>query len=110
MRFALADVVRALEDAALPRDRLGDLPTTANGITDDSRTIQPGTVFVAVRGTERDGHAYLGAAHAAGAVAAIIERPPPRPAPDGAAGTRRPRRASRGADGGRGGGRLACTR
>jgi len=79
MQFTFADVVGALEDAALLRERLGDLPATANGITDDSRTIRPGTVFVAVRGTERDGHAYLAAAHAGGAVAAIIERPEQRP-------------------------------
>jgi UDP-N-acetylmuramoyl-L-alanyl-D-glutamate--2,6-diaminopimelate ligase len=42
-------------------------------IVDDSRAVRPGALFVAVRGTERDGHDYLPDAGARGAVAAIIE-------------------------------------
>ena len=42
------------------------------GITDDSRQVSQGSLFVAVRGTARDGHDYLGAiADRAGA--AIVE-------------------------------------
>src|SRR5205085_6096424 len=54
------------------------------GITDDSRLVKPETLFVAVRGTERDGHDFLEMAQRAGAVAAIAEQasrvPPGMPA------------------------------
>jgi UDP-N-acetylmuramoyl-L-alanyl-D-glutamate--2,6-diaminopimelate ligase len=45
------------------------------GITDDSRAVQPGALFVAVRGSTADGHAYLADAAAKGATAALVERP-----------------------------------
>jgi UDP-N-acetylmuramoyl-L-alanyl-D-glutamate--2,6-diaminopimelate ligase len=52
------------------------LPALAvSGVTADSRRVVPGTLFVAVEGTSRDGHAYLGAAEQAGAVAAVGQRP-----------------------------------
>jgi UDP-N-acetylmuramoyl-L-alanyl-D-glutamate--2,6-diaminopimelate ligase len=44
-----------------------------SGIGDDSRTLAPGALFVAVRGSERDGHDFLDAAKAAGAAAAIVQ-------------------------------------
>ena len=73
-QFSLADVSTALVSAELLTDRRGDLPTVATGITDDSRLVRPGTVFLAVKGTERDGHDFLDMARAAGAAAAIVER------------------------------------
>jgi UDP-N-acetylmuramyl-tripeptide synthetase len=42
-------------------------------VRDDSRTLRPGDLFVAVRGQTVDGHAYLQAAARAGAVAAVVE-------------------------------------
>ncbi len=42
-------------------------------ITDDSRRGRPGTLFVAVRGTQADGHDYIGRALAAGASAVVCE-------------------------------------
>lgn len=71
--FSLSDVISALASADLIADRRGDLPATARDITDDSRLVRPGTLFIAVRGTERDGHDYLEMARAAGASAAIVE-------------------------------------
>ena len=41
----------------------------------DSRQVQPGDVFVAMRGTRIDGHRHLEAAIAGGAVSVIVERP-----------------------------------
>jgi len=41
----------------------------------DSRKIQPGSVFAAIGGSEQDGHDYVDAAVAAGAVAVVSERP-----------------------------------
>ena len=72
--FSLQDVVAALESAQLLQERHGTLPATATGITDDSRLVKPGTLFVAVRGTERDGHDFLEMAQQAGAVAAVAEQ------------------------------------
>jgi UDP-N-acetylmuramyl-tripeptide synthetase len=40
----------------------------------DSRSVAPGDVFVAIHGEKADGHDYLGAARAKGAIAAIVER------------------------------------
>ncbi|MEB3237532.1 MAG: UDP-N-acetylmuramoyl-L-alanyl-D-glutamate--2,6-diaminopimelate ligase [Candidatus Sericytochromatia bacterium] len=43
------------------------------GIRLDSRSIQPGDVFVALKGTRVDGHAHLQEALARGAVAAVVD-------------------------------------
>lgn len=43
----------------------------------DSRSVQPGQIFVAVRGATCDGHRYLGAAVAAGATAVVVEQAAP---------------------------------
>ena len=52
---------------------LGNGQVTA--ISADSRSIRPGSLFVAVPGDHVDGHDYLASAAGAGAVAAIVERP-----------------------------------
>jgi UDP-N-acetylmuramoyl-tripeptide--D-alanyl-D-alanine ligase len=51
-------------------DRAG----VAAGYSIDSRTIQPGDLFFAVRGERLDGHDYIDAALAKGAVAAVVEK------------------------------------
>jgi UDP-N-acetylmuramyl-tripeptide synthetase len=56
----------------------------ANGIdvrtvTDDSRRCAPGTLFVAVEGTQADGHAFLAQAAEKGAAAALVARETPPP-------------------------------
>jgi len=43
----------------------------------DSRRLGPGSVFVALRGEQRDGHDFLPAAAAAGAAAALVAHPRP---------------------------------
>ena len=48
--------------------------TVVDGVVDtDSRTMVPGSVFVAKPGAETDGHRFVGAAVAAGATLAIVE-------------------------------------
>ncbi|HHM20468.1 MAG TPA: UDP-N-acetylmuramoyl-L-alanyl-D-glutamate--2,6-diaminopimelate ligase [Bacteroidetes bacterium] len=42
----------------------------------DSRKVKPGSLFVALRGTQADGHSYIGRAIAAGASAIICEEWP----------------------------------
>lgn len=49
---------------------LHDGPVSAISI--DSRDIQPDALFVAIRGENRDGHDFVGAALAAGAAAALV--------------------------------------
>ncbi|MBC7789306.1 MAG: UDP-N-acetylmuramoyl-L-alanyl-D-glutamate--2,6-diaminopimelate ligase [Anaerolineae bacterium] len=71
--IAVAPVVSALRAAGLVVEVTGGLPDFVSGITDDSRTVQAGALFVAVRGSERDGHEFLAQAVAQGAVAAIVE-------------------------------------
>lgn len=49
-------------------------PDVAVGkVTDDSRAVEPGDLFVAVRGRSTDGHAFLPAVAAAGATAVVVE-------------------------------------
>lgn len=47
------------------------------GFSIDSRQLAPGQCFVALRTAKRDGHAYLSAAMAAGAAAALVSTPDP---------------------------------
>src|SRR5918997_3680002 len=49
--------------------------TVTGRVTLDSRAVAPGDLFVAVPGERVDGHDFLGAAAAAGAVAALSTRP-----------------------------------
>ena len=44
------------------------------GVTQDSRAVQPGSVFVAVPGLHVDGHDFLADAAAKGAAVALVER------------------------------------
>lgn len=46
----------------------------ATGCSIDSRTIGPGQLFFAIRGPRFDGHDFLEAARARGAVAAVVDR------------------------------------
>jgi UDP-N-acetylmuramoyl-L-alanyl-D-glutamate--2,6-diaminopimelate ligase len=75
MNVETETVARALADAGLLVERRGTLPSVLLGITDDSRRIAVGGAFVAVRGSERDGHDYLDGASKAGAGLVILQDP-----------------------------------
>ena len=45
------------------------------GVSIDSRTIEPGNIYVAIQGDVHDGHKFAGAALEAGAGLAIVSRP-----------------------------------
>lgn len=47
----------------------------ASGVEMDSRDVKPGDVFVALQGEAMDGHRFIDAAFAKGAIAAIVDRP-----------------------------------
>ena len=51
------------------------------GLTTDSRSVVPGTLFVAVRGSLADGHRFVGEAVTRGAAAVVVERPVDAAAP-----------------------------
>ncbi len=69
----LETIRAALERAGQLVAVRGAVPDAVLAITDDSRKIGPRTCFVAVRGSQRDGHDFLGDVERAGAVCAIVE-------------------------------------
>ena len=76
MSQTLADLVAGL-DAVVD----GPAQTRISDVTYDSREVRPGALFVALRGTQTDGHRFLRDAIDAGASALLVEQPPvPRPA------------------------------
>ena len=52
------------------------------GINIDSRLVQKGDVFLAVKGTQTDGHQYIAAAEEKGAVAIVCETIPEKQSPN----------------------------
>ena len=66
-------IATALHRAGLLSGTNGALPQTIESITDDSRAVAAGALFLAVRGSERDGHAYLDRAAGSGAVVAVVD-------------------------------------
>jgi UDP-N-acetylmuramoyl-L-alanyl-D-glutamate--2,6-diaminopimelate ligase len=69
---SLAAIVQALEGAGLLLRAPDGLPGIT-GLTADTRRLEPGALFCAVRGSVLDGHRFLGDAAAGGAVAALVE-------------------------------------
>src|SRR5947209_951428 len=51
----------------------GDLPPAISGLSIDSRTIQPGEAYFAIKGDVHDGHDFVLAALKAGAALAVVE-------------------------------------
>ncbi len=60
--------------AGLARAWAGPVNPTISAVVEDSREVRPGACFVAVRGTQADGHDYIDAAVRAGAAAVVCER------------------------------------
>jgi UDP-N-acetylmuramoyl-tripeptide--D-alanyl-D-alanine ligase len=52
------------------------VPWQATGVAIDSRTVEPGDLFVALKGPNFDGHDFVPQAFAAGAAAALVARKP----------------------------------
>jgi UDP-N-acetylmuramoyl-tripeptide--D-alanyl-D-alanine ligase len=63
---AMTEAMRAATNGALPDGVIG--------LSIDSRTIQPGEAYFAIKGDVHDGHDFVGAALKAGAVLAVVER------------------------------------
>jgi UDP-N-acetylmuramoyl-tripeptide--D-alanyl-D-alanine ligase len=60
--------------AAMRTEAGGVLPQAISGISIDSRTLQPGEAYFAIRGTVHDGHDFVVAALKAGAALAVVEK------------------------------------
>ena len=65
-----------LTQAYSPKGVYGDLNIEVTGIEMDSRKCQKGTAFVAMRGTQTDGHAFIDKAVQQGATCVICETLP----------------------------------
>lgn len=54
----------------------GDMNVVLGGIAFDSRKVKPGFLFVAIKGTQSDGHEFIERAIAGGAIAVVGEKLP----------------------------------
>jgi len=68
MMFGLPEVAAAIGSGAAPP------PVRVSGWSVDSRTLQPGDLFFALRGPNHDGHDFVPQALEKGAVAAVVDR------------------------------------
>jgi UDP-N-acetylmuramoyl-L-alanyl-D-glutamate--2,6-diaminopimelate ligase len=59
----------------------GTVALAVTGVALDSRTVRPGELFVATRGTHADGHAFVAQAIERGASAVVVEAPFATPLP-----------------------------
>ncbi|WP_062204597.1 UDP-N-acetylmuramoylalanyl-D-glutamyl-2,6-diaminopimelate--D-alanyl-D-alanine ligase [Aureimonas sp. AU12] len=53
---------------------IGTLPAAVTGVSIDTRSLQPGDAFFAIRGDQFDGHAFLRQATAAGASLLVVSK------------------------------------
>src|SRR5919199_1170510 len=77
--IALRELVAAVEGGRLVQ---GDPLTLVRGVSNDTRRLRPGEVFVAIPGYERDALTFVPQALDAGASAIAAEAVPPHLAPD----------------------------
>ena len=71
-----------LRDTQCTRMVLPKEEVDIRGINIDSRLVQEGDVFLAVKGTQTDGHQYIAAAEEKGAVAIVCEKIPDKQSPN----------------------------
>lgn len=74
----LSDVIKKVS----PVETRGNLDMEITGVATDSRKVAPGNLFVAVKGTQTDGHAYISMALEKGAAAVMICEQPSTPLPE----------------------------
>ncbi len=66
-----------------PLEVCGDSALEVKGVNMDSRLVKSGDLFIAVKGTQADGHAFIGKALDNGAVAIVMSNPIPADRPEG---------------------------
>jgi len=75
MSISVKAIKTALSEHGLLGGVNGELPESASGIADDSRKVEPGYIFIAIRGSTSDGHDHLASAARRGAKLAIVQDP-----------------------------------
>lgn len=65
----LRDLIQRMPDAVV----LGDPEVEVRSVVADSRQVQPGSLFVCIRGFKADGHQFAAQAYEKGAVALVME-------------------------------------
>jgi UDP-N-acetylmuramoyl-L-alanyl-D-glutamate--2,6-diaminopimelate ligase len=68
----LEELLRGVEGARIS----GDTSTPIRGVAYDSRAVEPGYLFAALRGSQRDGQGFVAQALGRGAAAILSSRPP----------------------------------
>ena len=68
----LTELIKAIK----PLEVIGSLDKEITGINIDSRLIETGHLFIAVKGTQTDGHSYISGAISKGATAIVCETMP----------------------------------
>ena len=71
----LGAVGEVLRSAGLLEGLRGPGDVAVRGVSQDSRSVRPGDLFLAWRGTTVDAHDFVASAAASGASAAVVERP-----------------------------------
>lgn len=69
--WRLDTIADAVEGRLVP-DSAGEV--TPNSVSTDTRRLEPGALFVAIRGERFDGHTFVAEAREKGAVGALVER------------------------------------
>ena len=70
IEFSLDQLTQPLDGVRVGRD------VSFSSVATDTRTLAPGSLFVALEGPRFDGHEFVDAARERGAVAALVQRPP----------------------------------
>ena len=73
--MTFATMLQVLEGQVKILERHGDPNTVVKAITHDSRAVSSGSLFVAVRGEQVDGHQFIPAAVSGGAGALVMQQP-----------------------------------
>lgn len=72
--MTVAQLLASVREQVEVLERRGNLDLTVTSMTDDSRTVSKGSLFVAVKGERVDGHDFVENAKQAGAAAVVAQR------------------------------------
>jgi UDP-N-acetylmuramoyl-L-alanyl-D-glutamate--2,6-diaminopimelate ligase len=75
MAMTIATMLQALQGQVGILESHGNHDVLVSAITDDSRTVRAGSLFVAVKGEQVDGHQFITAAMKAGMAALVTQQP-----------------------------------
>ena len=73
--ITLMQLLEALRGHVEILEQGGDVSCPVHAITDDSRAVRGGSLFVAIKGERVDGHGFVEQAIKAGAVAVVAQAP-----------------------------------